>query len=368
MAIGQQEYVFQQPRSDLITAGIYLLCVPVAWVAYPYFLGAARLRTVWFALVTAAVAVWLVLGVLRLRRSWSGPHPALAPGGVRLPRSYRGPIAVAWSQIRLVWIETRYGSRSLAVLLRGDRLGKVRYLPLPEDPTSTDELGELIDSLSGGELQLAESGPEDDGIGLPRGSRVSPERQRRPPWRTPPLRLLPVSLALLALVVPVVFALPPLWNQPWWPGGHRALSAPDPCTQLTRDVPADLFEGAGTGHITRNSQGFTTCTVTDGTTSVELTYSVHTATFGSSIQKAEKYAETAVPAVTMQKLPLGDTAWIAGKSPDDGMIYMGASQLLVARAGNVVVTLSYTGSGDPNVVRPALVTIGTRAVKAIQFS
>src|SRR5436305_1047998 len=290
-------------------------------------------------------------------------------GGVLFaaPAARGRPALVPWARVHLVWIDGRLGSRSLAVLPRGEGPHKVRYLPLPADPVRTDGLDALLRRYSGGQVGLAEHPPEDDGGDLPRGARVVPQPRRRAPVHTvAPRRLLSAGPALI-LLLPVVLALPEPWNQPWWPGAHLTLRAPDPCAALSPDLTAAVIGDAVAAHRTGDGGGASGCSVESGSTTLIVRYSVHTATFGSSVREADAYLHTAEPDGRTERLALGDDAWLAGKAPGSRAIYLGPSQLLVSRRGNVVVEVSYTGAGDPAVVRPAVVAIGTRAVQSIRL-
>jgi hypothetical protein len=364
----QREYVFRLPRREVVAWAIFGVAVLLAFLGYVFALGAAELRPVLFALAAGWTVLLLALRLGLTRRALWGPHPALTAEGIRLRTGlFRARTMVPWAQVHLVWIDTYLGNRNLAVLRRGEGVHKVRYLPLPADPASTDGLDEALRRLSGGEVNLAEHGPEDDGFGLPRGARIGPQF-RRPPVRTVPAKRLLISVPVLLLVLPVLLALPEPWNQPWWPGGHRALRAPDPCAVLS---PRDVLSTAPT-RVTADSGGQSECTAGEDGDKLVVGYTVFTALVGSSIQKASDAFDTAYPAspvrTELERLSLGDECWIAGKtSADSNVIYMGPTELLTCRSGNVVVQVSYTGLADPSVVRPAVIAIGTRAVQAIRF-
>jgi len=360
----QHEYVFRLPRREIVATTIFRAAVPLVFLGYVFVLGAAQLRPVRFALAAGLTVLLVALRLGPTRRALWGPHPALTAEGIRLRTGlFRDRTPLPWPQVHLVWIDTYLGNRNLAVLPRGEGVHKVRYLPLPADPASTDGLDEALRRLSGGEVSLAEHGPEDDGFGLPRGARIRPQL-RRPPARTVPAKRLLILVPVLLLVLPVLLALPEPWNQPWWPGGHRALRAPDPCAALS---PRDLLSTAPT-RVTADSGGQRECTAGEDGDKIVVGYTVFTALVGSSVQKASDAFHAVEPVGDIERLNLSDECWIAGKAPGSNAIYMGPSVLLTCRSGNVVVQVSYTGLADPSAVRPAVVAIGTRAVRAIRFS
>lgn len=356
------------PRGEVVTMALYRLGLPLAMLGYLFALGASRIRLIAFVLFAALALVFLAAGTRLVQIAWLGPHPALTAEGIRLRQNRFGRLRlVRWPEVHLVWAEERLGNRSLAVLVRGDGAGRVRFLPLPVGTWHGDELASALSALSGGEVSLSDRGPEDDGRDLPRGARIRPNR-RGTPVRAVPLRRVLLGVPVWLLLLPVLFALPEPWNQPWWPGGHRALTAPDPCTVLSADVASTLFAGTPTARSTANSAGRRTCTIEGNGITLVVTYSVHTALLGSSIAKADDFFQTGRPVGAVERLPLGDGAWIGGKAPGSSAIYLGPSQQFVGRSGNVVLEIIYTGRGDPAVVRPAVVAVGTRALNAIRFT
>jgi len=369
LTIDQREYALRLPRREIVTMALYRIGVPLLVLGYVFALGAAQVRPVVFAVLAALTVLGLVLTVLRIRLALSAPHAVLTTAGVEIATPpLGGRKTIPWNQVHLMWIDVHLGNRNLAVLLRGAGTDKVRYLALPADPVATDGLDVAVRALSGGEVSLADHGPEDDGLGLPRGVRMGPQRRRRPPVRTVPVARLIGALPVLLVLIPLVLALPVPWNQPWWPGDHRARQAPDPCAALDADLTAALVGDSAQRRTTYDAGGVRECTSEGNGATLVVRYSVHTALFSSSVRKADDYFHRSVPDGPIDRLDLGDVGWMTGKAPDSTAIYLGPSQLLRCRSGNVVVEVAYTGGSDPTAVQPAVLAIGTRAVNAIRFT
>lgn len=370
MAADQGEYAFRLRNRDVVATALYRVIMPAIWLVYAFALGAAKLRPVLFLVMGGLAVLAVPVGLASTWLAVTGPTPALTAEGIWLQTGrFRRVALLPWSHVHLVWVDTYRGSRNLGVLPRSQRSHRVSYLPLPGGRNGTEGLGELIRTLSGGEVDLADHGPEDDWVGIPRGFRMGPQYRRRPPLRTVPARRIVPSVLVLLLLLPAALALPEAWNQPWWPVGQRALEAPDPCAQLDPDLAAGIVGRSAARHTVTGTGGERSCAVDGNGATLTVTYSVHTALLGSSVRKAKDYVQIAVAAAQMDRLASDADVWIAdyaGFTPDSSLVY-GMPPVLIGRRANVVVEITYTGESGPDVVRPAVIAIGTRAIAAIRY-
>ena len=157
------------------------------------------------------------------------------------------------------------------------------------------------------------------------------------------------------------------WRQPWWPGNQLATRAPETCVALSPELAGPIVGASAVPHQTGDVPDRSECSVEGNGATVRVRYSVHSGVFNSGVKAAKAYLGSQLTDdVDISERPaLGEEAVFQGKAPGSHSIFLGPSQLLAARKGNVVVLVTYTGTGDPATIRPA---IGAEAVNAIRLS
>jgi hypothetical protein len=240
-----------------------------------------------------------------------------------------------------------------------------RFIPLPRNSPGTDDIRDLVSTLSGGAVRVADRAPHPGDFGTEAGRPIG--RFRRPFARTLPIWTLPVVVLLNAALVPLLVSVPAPWNQPWAPGVDVAIQAPDPCAAVGGETLRTLG-GTSSGRVTMDQYGIRECTFAIANGDLIVRSSVHHAFFGSSVDKARTYLYDTRPTQMTRWDGLGDEAWIVGNEPGTTASAKRAVVGVIARRANVVVEIAYRGAVSAAVGRSAVAEIANRVLSSAEVT
>jgi hypothetical protein len=369
---GSAEIVFRPAGRDVATMVAWLLAVPVVIAGYLVALGADRLRTIPFWVLVAVIGTVVLANLAVIVRALAGPHPALTRAGVVAARRPWGrPRPLPWDRVRLCWIDGRLGNRALVVLARGEHGSRLRYLPLWGAAPEPAAIDAAVRAFGDGRVLLLDRPPAAAALAALGGPEPGIRRAAGPPLRRVPLWTMGAALLAAVLLAPLALGLPEPWNQPWWPGTHQAMRAPDPCAVPGAAARATLL-GPADAAITRNHSGVTECVIRTDAASLTVRYSVHQRLFGSGTGKARAYLtdmrlDARVPHAAPEPVgELGGDATVLANPPGTTADQDRSMVVLLARRANVVVEIRYRGGADPVPARAAVLEVARSAVTAIR--
>jgi hypothetical protein len=351
-------------RLSLLFRALPAVALSAFVVGYAFALHASGIR---FICLLVVVGIYVVPALFPGVMALFGPLPALTADGVQSRRRL-----VPWSQIQMLWIEYLGRQRYLNVLTTAPSRRKPYRVRLLDGSLGPHELDTAVSTLSQGQVELSDRGPEDVWSGFEDDAALYQRRALRL-WSTRevPTWAYIVVVPLLMFTLPDLLDRPQPWRQPWWPGVESAAVAPDPCDAIAADVARDLFASAPS-QPSDDGADHRRCQIDGNKAEMIVDYYVFNPAFSSSNDEASHHmflATTRTDNFDPEPVPgLGDEAWIAGNAQGTTTWIDRAQALLVARRANVVVEVLYRGESQPDATRAAVLATAQRALGAVEIS